>query len=165
MTYLSKIRNKIIQNQKQLEEVLEKWASKNKKIVFTNGCFDIIHRGHIEYLSKAADYGDVLVIGLNTDDSVSRIKGPHRPIQDEVGRAHIMAALEFVDLVIYFNEDTPYDLIKRVQPDVLVKGADYNAEDIVGYDIVMAKGGQVETIEFLPGHSTSAIEAKIKLAD
>ena len=165
MTYLSKIRNKIIQNQKQLEEVLEKWSSENKKIVFTNGCFDIMHRGHIEYLSKAADYGDVLVIGLNTDDSISRIKGPHRPIQDEVGRAHIMAAFEFVDLVIYFDEDTPYDLIKKVQPDVLVKGADYKAEDIVGYDTVISKGGQVETIEFLPGHSTSAIEAKIKLAD
>jgi len=103
------------------------------------------------------------VIGLNTDDSVSRIKGPHRPIQDEISRAHIMAALEFVDLVVYFNEDTPYDLIKTVQPDVLVKGADYKTEDIVGYDIVTAKGGKVKTIEFLPGYSTSGIEEKIKL--
>lgn len=102
------------------------------------------------------------MIGLNTDDSVSRLKGPSRPLQDQVSRAHIMAALEFVDYVIYFNEDTPYELIKKIQPDVLVKGADYKIEDIVGYDIVMSKGGKVETIDILPGYSTSAIEAKIK---
>lgn len=162
MTSLQKIRNKIIDEPHQLKAVLQQWASENKSIVFTNGCFDLLHRGHIEYLSKAADFGDVLVIGLNSDDSVSRIKGPHRPIQDEISRAHLMAALEFVDLVVYFNEDTPLRLIQLVQPDVLVKGADYKAEDIVGYDTVMAKGGQVETIAFLAGHSTSAIEEKIR---
>jgi len=165
MNFLKKIKNKIFEDRFSLNEKLQLWAKQNKKIVFTNGCFDLLHRGHIEYLAKAADYGDVLIIGLNSDDSVSRIKGPHRPIQDEISRAHIMAALEFVDLVVYFNEDTPYDLIKTVQPDVLVKGADYKAEDIIGYDIVMAKGGKVETIEFLPGYSTSGIEAKIKLGD
>lgn len=162
MTNLQKIRNKIIKDSQELEAKLQDWAQENKCIVFTNGCFDLLHRGHIEYLSKAADFGDVLVIGLNTDDSVSRLKGPHRPIQDEISRAHLMAALEFVDLVVYFNEDTPYELIQKVQPDILVKGADYKAEDIVGYDIVKAKGGVVKTIEFLPGHSTSAIEEKIR---
>lgn len=162
MTSLRKIKSKIVANKEGLGSILESWANENKRLVFTNGCFDILHRGHIDYLAKAADYGDVLVIGLNTDDSVSRLKGPHRPIQDEKSRAEIMAALEFVDLVVYFNEDTPYDLIKVVQPDVLVKGADYKAEDIVGYDIVTAKGGKVETLDFLPGYSTSAIEAKIK---
>ena len=165
MNFLKKIKSKIFEDRFSLNEKLQLWAKQNKKIVFTNGCFDLLHRGHIEYLAKAADYGDVLIIGLNSDDSVSRIKGSHRPIQDEISRAHIMAALEFVDLVVYFNEDTPYDLIKTVQPDVLVKGADYKAENIIGYDIVMAKGGKVETIEFLPGYSTSGIEAKIKLAD
>jgi len=164
MKSLRKIRNKIIKEPQQLDGILQQWARENKSIVFTNGCFDLLHRGHIEYLSKAADFGDVLVIGLNSDDSVSRLKGPHRPIQDEISRAHIMAALEFVDLVVYFNEDTPYELIQKVLPDVLVKGADYKAEDIIGYDIVKAKGGKVETIDFLAGHSTSAIEEKIKKA-
>ena len=164
MKSLKKIKSKIIDNSSALNEQLQIWSKQGKKIVFTNGCFDLLHRGHIEYLAKAADYGDVLLIGLNTDDSVSRLKGPHRPIQDEISRAHIMAALEFVDLVVYFNEDTPLDLINIVQPDVLVKGADYKAEDIIGYDIVMAKGGKVETIEFLAGYSTSGIEEKIKKA-
>ena len=160
MSYLRKIRNKIVSNRAGLIPQLN--LLRNKKIVFTNGCFDILHRGHIEYLAKAADFGDVLVIGLNTDASVSRLKGSSRPIQDELSRAHIMAALEFVDLVVYFDEDTPYELIKLIQPDVLVKGADYRVEDIVGYDIVMAKGGQVKTIAFLPGHSTSSIEKHIQ---
>jgi len=162
MNSLKKIKNKIIDNPLSLNKQLGIWSQKQKKIVFTNGCFDLLHRGHIEYLAKAADYGDILVIGLNSDDSVSRLKGIHRPIQDEKSRAHIMAALEFVDLVVYFNEDTPYELIKTVQPNVLVKGADYKAEDIIGYDIVTANGGRVETIEFLAGYSTSAIEEKIK---
>lgn len=162
MNYLNKIKSKIVENKSLLGPVLKVWSEENKKIVFTNGCFDLLHRGHIEYLAKAADFGDVLVIGLNTDQSVSLLKGPHRPIQDEMSRAHIMAALEFVDLVVYFDEETPYELIKTIQPDVLVKGADYKAEDIVGYDIVKAKGGEVRTLDFLPGYSTSALEAKIK---
>lgn len=162
MNHLQQIQNKIIRNKESLIPLLQKWRTQNLKIVFTNGCFDLLHRGHIEYLSKAADLGDILLIGLNTDDSVSRLKGPHRPIQDEESRAQIMAALLFVDTVVFFNEETPYELIKLVQPDVLVKGADYQAEEIVGYDILMAKGGKVATIEFLAGYSTSAIENKIK---
>jgi rfaE bifunctional protein nucleotidyltransferase chain/domain len=162
MNHLQQIQNKIIRNKESFTPLLEKWRIQDLKIVFTNGCFDLLHRGHVEYLSKAADLGDILVIGLNTDESVSRIKGPHRPIQDEESRAQIMAALLFVDTVVFFNEETPYDLIKLVQPDVLVKGADYQPEDIVGYDILMAKGGEVATIEFLAGYSTSAIEHKIK---
>jgi len=141
---------------------LQAWKSNNYRIVFTNGCFDLIHRGHIDYLAKAADKGDVLIIGLNTDDSVSRIKGKNRPIQDEYSRALILASLSFVTAVISFSEDTPYNLISLIQPDVLVKGADYKAEDIVGYDIVKNKGGRVETIEYIPGCSTSELIKKIK---
>jgi rfaE bifunctional protein nucleotidyltransferase chain/domain len=132
-----------------------------KKIVFTNGCFDILHLGHIDYLSKAADLGDMLIIGLNTDLSVSRIKGNTRPLQDERSRAMVLASLGFVDVVVMFREDTPYELIKATQPNILVKGADYKPEDIVGYDIVKNKGGEIITIEFLEGYSTTAIENKI----
>lgn len=138
------------------------WEKEGKKIVFTNGCFDILHKGHVDYLAKAADLGDVLVLGLNTDESVSRLKGAHRPIQDEQSRMLIMASLSFVDAVVLFNEPTPLKLIELVQPNVLVKGSDYNIEQIVGYDVVKAKGGEVKTIDFLPGYSTSAIEKKIK---
>ena len=122
----------------------------------------MVHKGHIDYLNRAADLGDVMVMGLNTDASVSKLKGPHRPIQDEQSRLLIMAALQCVSAVVLFNEETPYDLIKLVQPDVLVKGSDYQPENIVGYDIVTAKGGMVKTIDFLPGYSTSAIEKRIK---
>jgi len=141
---------------------LKKWNESDEKIVFTNGCFDLIHRGHVDYLSKAADLGTKLIIGVNTDTSVQKLKGAHRPIQDEYSRLLILASFEFVDAVILFDEQTPYELIKSIQPDVLVKGSDYKPEDIVGYDIVTAKGGEVKTIEFLPGFSTSAIEKKIK---
>lgn len=162
MTHLSQIRNKIINSEERLNKLIKELQSTDGKIVFTNGCFDILHRGHIEYLSKAADLGNLMIIGLNTDDSVRRLKGSHRPIQDENSRAYTMAALSFIDYVVYFNEDTPYELISKIQPDILVKGADYKVEDIVGYDVVMAKGGKVETIEFVPGYSTTAIETKIK---
>lgn len=164
MQSLKKIQAKIINSELDLEQLIQKLSIEGQKIVFTNGCFDILHLGHIEYLSKAADLGNILLIGLNTDASVSRLKGKHRPLQDQQSRAYVMAALEFVDYVVFFDEDTPYDLIRKVQPDILVKGADYKVEDIVGYDIVQAKGGKVETIEFVPGYSTSAIEAKIKNA-
>jgi len=137
------------------------WQFQGKKIVFTNGCFDILHLGHIDYLAAASELGDLLVIGLNTDQSVSKIKGNNRPIQDEISRAFVLASLGFVDAVVFFGEDTPYNLIKTIQPDILVKGADYKPEDIVGYDIVKNKGGEVVTIEFLEGYSTTAIEKKI----
>ena len=127
------------------------------KIVFTNGCFDILHRGHVEYLQKAKTFGDKLIVGLNSDASVRRLKGPTRPVQDQESRKIILEALRCVDEVIIFDEDTPYELIQKIQPDVLVKGADYKPEDIVGYDIVKAKGGEVRTVEFVEGHSTSRI--------
>ena len=128
-----------------------------KKIVFTNGCFDILHRGHIEYLSMARDLGVVLIIGLNTDDSVKRIKGEGRPVQDETSRALILASLRFVEAIILFDEDTPYDLISMIKPDVLVKGGDYTEETIVGADIVKANGGEVVTIPLVEGYSTSGL--------
>ena len=156
MKHLEKIYDKIL-DEKSLEEMLKLWRKEGKTIVFSNGCFDILHRGHVEYLSKAADLGDVLIIGLNTDASVKRIKGPSRPVNDEKARAVVLAALEFVDAIMFFDEDTPYNLIKLVQPDVLVKGKDYKAEDIVGYDIVINKGGKVETIELVEGFSTTKI--------
>ena len=154
MKHLEKIYDKIL-NKESLEEKLNLWRKEGKTIVFSNGCFDILHRGHVEYLSKAADLGDILIIGLNTDASVRRIKGPSRPVNDEKARAVVLAALEFVDAIMFFDEDTPYNLIKNVQPDVLVKGKDYKAEDIVGYNIVTNKGGKVETIELVEGFSTT----------
>ena len=137
------------------------WNFKNQKIVFTNGCFDILHLGHIEYLAKAADLGDVLVVGLNSDRSVNRIKGETRPINDEHSRSMVLASLEFVTAVVIFDEETPYELIKTIQPDILVKGKDWKVEEIAGFDIVLAKGGKVETIELTPGYSTTGIEQKI----
>lgn len=154
MNHLEKIQNKIL-NKESLTEWLAECRAKGKKIVFSNGCFDILHRGHVEYLAKAAGFGDEMLIGLNTDASVRRLKGPSRPINEEYARAIVLAGLEFVSAVVLFDEDTPYNLIKAVQPDVLVKGSDYKPEDIVGYDIVTAKGGRVETIDFVDGYSTT----------
>ena len=162
MKHLEKIYDKILDD-KSLDKKLNLWREEGKSIVFSNGCFDILHRGHVEYLSKAADLGDILIIGLNTDDSVRRLKGPSRPVNDEKARAVVLAALEFVDAIMFFEEDTPYNLIKRVQPDVLVKGKDYKAEDIVGYDIVTAKGGKVETIELVEGFSTTKTIEKMRM--
>ncbi len=153
-------KSKIVTKQ-QASKIIERWNKEGEKTVFTNGCFDIVHRGHVEYLSLAAQKGDHLVLGLNTDNSVSKIKGPTRPIVDETSRAILLAAFEFIDLIVLFNEDTPYELIKTIQPDVLVKGADYQVEDIIGYDIVTQKGGSVETIEFVDGFSTTNIIDKI----
>ncbi len=134
-----------------------------KKVVFTNGCFDILHQGHLDYLCKARDLGDFLVVGLNTDASVKRLnKSPERPINTEKSRAQILASLLFVDAVVLFDEDTPYELIKIVQPDVLVKGADYKPDEIVGADVVKARGGEVVTIELTQGFSTTALIQKIK---
>jgi rfaE bifunctional protein nucleotidyltransferase chain/domain len=138
------------------------WRFKEFKIVFTNGCFDIIHRGHIEYLAKAREAGDVLVVGLNTDKSVKKLKGKGHPIQHQNSRSLILASLSFVNHVILFDEDTPYELIKKILPDVLVKGGDYKPEDIVGYDIVKKKGGTVKTIKLIDGFSSSSIIQKLK---
>ena len=154
-------KNKILSSG-QIAAHLAYWNFKNFKIVFTNGCFDIIHLGHIDYLSKARALGDILVIGLNTDASVKTLKGDNRPVNNEKARAMILASFNFVDAVIYFGEQTPYNLIKRIQPDILVKGSDYKPEEIVGYDIVQNKGGEIITIDFLEHYSTSGIIKKIK---
>jgi len=162
MNNLSRISAKILDKQ-ALELKLNLWNSSGSTIVFTNGVFDLLHLGHIDYLSKAKDEGDILIIGVNTDSSAKQLgKGSSRPITDEKSRSTIIAALDFVDAVVLFEEDTPYNLISMVKPDVLVKGADYKPEEIVGYDIVMEKGGTIKTIEFLPGYSTTSIEQKIK---
>lgn len=158
------IQKKICTSAEMLLHKIDAWNDGGEKIVFTNGVFDLVHRGHVDYLAKARDLGDRLIIGVNTDESVSQLKGPHRPIQDEYSRMLILASFEFVDAVILFGDQTPYELINIVKPDILVKGSDYQAENIVGYDIVMAKGGQVKTIDFIPGFSTSLIEQKIKLS-
>lgn len=160
MKQIEEIKNKIY-SLENLQYKVREWTNENKKIVFTNGCFDIIHQGHIDYLAKAKDLGDILIIGLNTDLSVGSIKGNSRPIQDEKSRAIILAALQFVDAVVYFSDPTPYELIKTIQPDVLVKGADYKLEEIVGYDIVKAKKGKIITLTYLKGYSTTSIEKKI----
>ena len=161
MEELSRIESKI-KSLAEATQVMREWELNEEKIVFTNGCFDIVHRGHVDYLSRAKDLGTKLVLGLNSDASVQRLKGSNRPIVDEQSRAILLAAFQFIDMVVFFDEDTPYELIKALQPDVLVKGSDYNAKDIVGYDVLMAKGGSVETIDFVEGFSTTAIVEKIK---
>jgi len=154
--------NKKILDRKTLSAQLAIWEFKQKKVVFTNGCFDILHLGHIDYLSKAKDLGDILIIGLNTDLSVQRLKGKNRPVVNEHARARLLASLLFVDAVVLFDEDTPYELIKTVQPNILVKGSDYKEEDIVGYDIVKSNAGSIKTIDFLEGYSTTSIIEKLK---
>ena len=132
-----------------------------KKIVFTNGCFDILHVGHKRYLQQAATLGDILVVGVNSDASVRRLKGPTRPVNNEQDRAEMLSALGFIDYVVIFDEDTPYELIKKIQPDVLVKGGDYKPEEVIGKDIVEARGGRLELISFVEGKSTTNIIKKI----
>jgi len=141
---------------------LARWRFQGKRIVFTNGCFDIVHLGHVDYLSKAADLADILIIGLNTDASVRKLKGPGRPLNNEMARAKLLSSFFFVSAVVLFDEDTPYNLIKTIQPDILVKGSDYKAEDIVGYDIVQARNGRVVTIDFLEGYSSTGMMEKLK---
>ena len=133
-----------------------------QKIVFTNGCFDILHRGHVTYLAQARQMGDLLVVGLNSDASVRRLKGPERPVNDEQSRALLLAALEMVDYVVLFEEDTPYNLILKVKPDLLVKGGDYDIDNIVGADFVRQRGGEVRTIPFVQGVSSSSIIDHLK---
>jgi rfaE bifunctional protein nucleotidyltransferase chain/domain len=162
MEMLKYIQSKIFSDKENTGRQIAVWKFLNHKIVFTNGCFDILHRGHIDYLARAADEGDILVVGLNTDESVRKIKGSQRPINNEQSRAMVLGSLGFVDAVILFNEETPYELIKQVKPDVLVKGADYNAEEIVGNDIVTGNGGEIRTIELTEGFSTTGLIDKIK---
>lgn len=162
MDYHKIIEQKIFDRKTILQRIKVGRDMFNQKIVFTNGCFDIIHKGHADYLARARSLGDFLLVGLNTDASVKRQnKAPGRPINDEQSRAFVLASMHVVDAVVLFDEDTPYELIKAVQPDVLVKGADYKPEDIVGGDIVRARGGQVVTIELTEGFSTTALLNKI----
>jgi D-glycero-beta-D-manno-heptose 1-phosphate adenylyltransferase len=148
-----------------LEQSLGKikaWKEQGFMLVFTNGCFDILHLGHVDYLEKAKNTGDKLIVGLNTDASVRLLKGPDRPINDEMSRARLLAALSFVDLVILFNEETPLELIRAVEPDILVKGNDYEIKNIVGAKFVMENGGKVITLDLIEGVSTTRIINKIK---
>lgn len=160
MPTLENIKAKILSGN-SLDHQLNRWRFFNKKIVFTNGCFDLLHAGHIDYLSKAADMGDALIIGLNSDDSVTRLKGKNRPINSQEQRAWILASLGFVSVVVFFEEDTPYNLISKIKPHVLVKGGDYKPEQIAGADIVLANGGEVKIIDLLPGYSTTDTENRI----
>jgi rfaE bifunctional protein nucleotidyltransferase chain/domain len=145
-----------------LQNKITGWKSDGNKVVFTNGVFDLLHLGHITYLSKAAELGDKLIIGLNTDASVKRLKGESRPVNDQSNRAALLAALFFVDAVILFEEDTPRELITQLMPDVLIKGADYTVENIAGAKEVLANGGEVKTISLVEGYSSTSIINKIK---
>ena len=149
-----------ILTREQLPATVAEWRAQGRKVVFTNGCFDLLHLGHVDYLERARHLGDALVVGLNTDASVGALK-PGRPIQDEDARARILASLAFVDAVVLFGEPTPLALIKLVQPDVLVKGDDYAINGIVGHELVLNRGGQVLTVPLVPGYSTSRIVERI----
>ncbi len=155
------ISEKFFHDMSEISQKLAYWHFKNKKIVFTNGCFDIVHKGHIDYLAKSADQGDILIIGLNTDASVKVLKGENRPIIDQNSRGLLLASLLFVDAVVLFKEQTPEKIIEFIKPDILIKGSDYHPEDIVGYEFVKKNNGNVVTIDFLEGYSTSKIIQKI----
>ena len=161
---MNKFKNvsKKVVDQHELSRLVAMWNLLDKKIVFTDGCFDILHRGHVDYLTQAASRGDVMVIGLHSDASVARLRGEGRPIQNQEARALIVASLSYVDAVIILDEDSPYNLIKLIKPDVLVKGADKLPKDIIGYDIVSAKGGSVVALDIKEGNTERLID-KIKL--
>ena len=147
---------------KKVQQCVADWKKEGKKIVFTNGVFDLLHIGHLSYLAEASALGDKLIIGLNSDTSVKRLKGPDRPVNDENSRAALLASMFFVDQVILFEEDTPLNLIRQLMPDVLVKGADYTVDQIAGAAEVQAGGGQVRTIRLVSGYSSSSIIERIR---
>jgi D-glycero-beta-D-manno-heptose 1-phosphate adenylyltransferase len=151
-----------VQSVSEALNTLAHWKHSQETVVFTNGCFDIVHLGHIDYLEKARNKGTKLVVGLNSDDSVRRLKGAKRPIVPEYARARMLAAFSFVDLVVVFDEDTPLRLIETLNPDILTKGSDYLPENIIGADFVIKNGGKVETLDLVEGYSTSQIIEKIK---
>ncbi len=140
----------------------DEWRAQACRIAFTNGCFDLLHYGHIHYLADARSEADVLIVGLNTDASVRRLKGPGRPVQREKSRAHLLAALQMVDAVVVFEQDTPFELIRLIRPDVLLKGGDWSTDQIVGAGLVLADGGQVKSLPFVEGYSSSRIVEKIR---
>ncbi|MFK7797079.1 MAG: D-glycero-beta-D-manno-heptose 1-phosphate adenylyltransferase [Aureispira sp.] len=153
-----------IQSWDQAQHTIQTWKTAGESTVFTNGCFDLLHYGHIHYLSEAASLGQHLIVGLNSTASVARLKGKHRPIKDEKSRLHVLASLEMIDLVVVFEQDTPLELIKYLQPDILVKGGDWLPKDIVGSEVVQANGGMVHSLAFVEGHSTTKLEQKILAA-
>ena len=159
MEAFEKIRDKV-QNLEKSKITVQEWQKENQKVVFTNGCFDLLHMGHIDYLSKAKDLGTKLIVGVNSSESVSKLKGPSRPINSTESRATMLAAFEFIDLVIVFNEETPLNLISNLVPNILVKGGDYSFETIVGAKTVVKYGGEVKVIPFLKGYSTTNIVTK-----
>lgn len=161
MNKLNDILKKIV-TLEEAKQIVDTWKQQGEKVVFTNGCFDIIHKGHVYYLAQAHDLGTKLILGLNTDDSIKRLKGPDRPIKELESRALTVASFEFIDLLIPFGEDTPLNLITTLLPDVLVKGSDYSVENIVGAKEVLANGGIVKTIDFVEGFSTTNYFKKIK---
>ena len=161
MQHLEALNGKII-GKNDLSRIIQARRIYGHKIVFTNGCFDLLHPGHLRYLAQARDLGDFLIIGLNSDASVSRLKGPERPIQHEIVRAEILASLHVVDAVVIFEEDTPFELIRFLKPDVLVKGGDYSPDTVVGADVVIENGGRVEIISFEDGYSTTDLISRIK---
>lgn len=152
----------MIRSLNDIKKLREKIRNENRKVVFTNGCFDIIHKGHVKYLNEAKSLGDHLIVGINSDDSVKRLKGKDRPVNNESDRAFIIDNLKSVDDVLIFNEDTPYDIIKEIIPDLLVKGGDWKEEDIVGSDIVKINGGKVVSLQFVNDYSTTNILKKIE---
>jgi len=156
------IQSKIYETFQEFKPVLDQWREAGLTVVFTNGCFDLVHRGHIDSLAKAAELGDRLIVGLNSDTSVTLLKGISRPLIDQQSRTILLASLLMVDAVIIFDEETPYELIKLVKPDILAKGSEYKLEEIAGYDIVLDNGGKVERIELTEGFSTTDIIHKIK---
>jgi len=151
-----------LKNWDEITYLVKNLRKQNKKIVFTNGCFDIIHAGHVQYLQEAKALGDILIIGLNSDASVKRLKGAERPVNNQNDRAIVLSALKSVDYIVVFDEDTPYDLIKQIKPDILVKGGDWPENKIVGHDIVKANGGIVKSLSFRPGNSSTSIIEKMK---
>ena len=150
-----------VKTQGELIPILDALRKKGKRIVFTNGCFDILHVGHVRYIKEAKGYGDILVVAVNSDSSVKSIKGDKRPIVSQSERAEVLSALEAVDYVAMFDEDTPYNIIKKLQPDVLIKGGDWTIEKIIGREIVEARGGKVIAIPFIEGASTTGIVERI----
>ncbi len=156
------IQSKLFPNVQEFLPLAEKWKQAGESVVFTNGCFDLVHRGHIDSLAKASEFGDRLVVGLNSDVSVKLLKGESRPLIDQQSRAMLLASFFMVDAVILFDGETPYELIRKIVPDVLVKGTEYQLDEIAGFDVVLASGGRVERIELTEGFSTSALIRKIK---
>ena len=161
MSHLKKINNKIFSENNLITQV-NAWRKSGEKIVFTNGCFDIIHRGHIEVLARSADLGNKLIVGLNSDSSIQKLKGKDRPIIDENSRAILLAGLDFIDAIILFSEETPLNLITTLKPDILAKGGDYKINTIVGYEIIQKNGGEVILVPFVDGFSSTNLINKIK---